>query len=188
MTRPGLTFAQRIIPPELVEHRGGLRFTVQEFTAIDLAADRGGEAIDRALRSRMVTLEGMYQALRLTPCRPGNRDRRLIMLDSRDEPWSAAERLAHRLFRSAGITGWRSNVPFRFEDRSYFLDMAFRNTPDVVEIDGRIHLTPGVFESDRLRGNDLVLAGKPTLHFTYRMLKDDERMVIDTTIRALALR
>jgi hypothetical protein len=40
MTRPGLTFAQRIIPPELVEHRGDLRFTVQEFTAIDLAADR----------------------------------------------------------------------------------------------------------------------------------------------------
>jgi very-short-patch-repair endonuclease len=66
--------------------------------------------------------------------------------------------------------------------------MAFRNKPVVVEIDGRIHLTPGVFESDRLRGNDLVLAGKPTLHFTYRMLKDDERMVIDTTIRALALR
>ena len=108
------------------------------------------------------------------------------MLDSRDEPWSAAERLAHRLFRSAGITGWRANVPFRFEDRSYFLDMAFRHKPVVVEIDGRIHLTPGSSRATTA-GNDLVLAGKHTLHFTYRMLQDDERTVIDTTIRALAL-
>jgi hypothetical protein len=185
--RGKLVIVQRDIPSELVEQRGGLRFTVPDFTAIDLARSLGGEVIDRALRSRMVTLAGMHHALELTPWRPGNKDRRAVLLDSRDEPWSAAERLAHRIFRNAGITGWKANVPFRFDGRNYFLDIAFRNKPLVVEIDGRIHLNPQIFESDRLRGNDLVLARKHTLHFTWRMLEHDPGMVANTTIRALSL-
>jgi very-short-patch-repair endonuclease len=185
ISRPGFAFSRRVIPPELVGHRAGLRFTVPELTAIDLVPTRGGDAIDRALRSRMATLPGMYDALALTPWRPGNQDRRLMLLDSRDEPWSGAERLAHRIFREAGITDWRANAPFQFDGRNYFLDMEFRRKPLVIEIDGRVHLEPAVFESDRVRGNDLVLGGRWVLHFTWLMLDRSPRGVIETTIRAL---
>jgi very-short-patch-repair endonuclease len=186
VTRPGFAFTQRVVPAELVREWGGLRVTVPAFTAIDLATERGGDAIDRVLRSRMTTLRGLYEALDLTGSRRGNHDRRLLLLDSKDEPWSAAERLAHRIFRGAGIRGWRANAPFRFEDRNYFLDMDFKGKPLVIEIDGRIHDREDVFETDRIRGNDLVLAGRWALHYTWRMLNDDPHMVIRTTIRALA--
>lgn len=185
VSRPGFDFVQRVIPPELVDERRGLRFTIPALTAIDLVPRHGGDAIDRALRSRMSTLGSMYEALGLTPSRRGNADRRLMLLDSRDEPWSAAERLAHRLFREAGITGWKANVPFSFDGRNYFLDIAFRRKPLVVEIDGRIHDQEDVFETDRMRGNDLVLAARWTLHFTWKMLDEDARMVLATTVRAL---
>lgn len=184
---PGFEFIERSVPPDLVGQRRGLRFTVPALTAIDLVPQRGGDAIDRALRSRMATLAGMYEALALTQSRRGNVDRRRMLLDSRDEPWSAAERLAHRLFRQAGITGWKANVPFQFDGRGYFLDMAFRRKPLVVEIDGRIHQREDLFETDRIRGNDLLLAGRWALHYTWRMLDDDPRMVIATTVRALDL-
>lgn len=187
VTRRGLVVVPRAIPPELVTSRGDLRFTVPDFTAVDLAGTRGGAAIDRALRSRMATLSGMHEALRLTPWRRNNPGRRLALLDSRDEPWTETERLTHRLFREAGITGWRANVPFYFEGRNYFLDIAFRNRPLVVEIDGRIHLSPEVFDTDRRRGNDLLLAGKHTLHFTDRMVLEEAPMVVQVTLRALEM-
>jgi very-short-patch-repair endonuclease len=187
MRRPGLTFVQRRLPAEFVQVRAGVRMTAPDLTAIDLSGTRGGEAIDRALRGRAVTLDRMRAALDLTPRRRGNRDRRAVLLDSRDEPWSAAERLAHQLFRKAGITDWRANVPFEFEGRRYYLDIAFRHKPLVIEIDGRIHLDSHVFESDRVRGNDLVLARKATLHFTWSMLATRPETVIDTTVRALDL-
>jgi very-short-patch-repair endonuclease len=108
-----------------------------------------------------------------------------MLLDSRDEPWSAAERLAHRVFRAGGLTGWQTNVPVRCGDRRYFLDVVFREARLVVEIDGRIHLLPDAFESDRQRGNDLLLAGWRVIHVTWRMLVDEPERVVAMIRRAL---
>jgi very-short-patch-repair endonuclease len=187
LSRPGFRFVTRSIPRELVMERGGIRFTVPALTALDQVAHRGGDGIDRALRSRMATLAAMRDAITVTPGRRGNLDRRIMLLDSRDEPWSAAERLAHRILRDGGITGWRTNVRVACPGGDYYVDIAFRDSRVAIEIDGREFHGPEQFEDDRHRGNELLLAGKLMLHFTWRMLTDEAAMVVRTTRRALEL-
>ena len=172
--RAGFLFRRSAVPPELVGERAGLRFTTPALTALDLCAASGGDSIDQALRTRAATLSGMWRALELTPGRPGNAARRRLLLDSRDAPWSAAERRAHRLLRAAGVTGWTANLPVTLEGHRYFLDIAFPGSRLVLEIDGRLHEDdPAVFENDRHRQNALVLDGWTVLRFTWRMLDAD---------------
>ena len=185
---PGFRAARWTVPPQLVHERDRLRLTVPALTALDLCGEVGGDGIDQALRTRTATLAGMHRALELTSGRHGNRDRRALLLDSRDEPWSGAERLFHRLLRRAGISGWTSNWPVRIEGRLYYLDVAFRSLRVAVEIDGRLHeRDPDVFENDRWRQNALVLDGWLVIRFTWRMLEDHPEQVLETLRRALAL-
>ena len=171
--QPGFRWQRRRVPVELVVERAGLRFTDPALTALELATPDSAEAVDVALRTRTATLAGMHEALRLSAHRPGNADRLRVLLDSRDEPWSEAERKAHRLLRAAGITGWRSNLPVVVAGRRYYLDIGFRSVRLALEIDGRLHEDdPDVCESDRWRQNALVHAGWRVLRFTWAMLRD----------------
>jgi very-short-patch-repair endonuclease len=156
-------------------------------TALDLVSRYGGDPIDRALRSRMTTLAGMQRAIDITPGRRGNSDRRQMLLDSRGEPWSEGERLAHRHLRAAGLTRWHANVPILCESTTYFQDIAMDDCPVVVEVDGKIHMRPDLFESDRRRGNYLLLAGKQVLHFTWRMVNDEPDWFVGMTRRAMEI-
>ena len=185
--QPGYVFTRRRIPPELIVEREGWRYTDPALTAIDLATFDCTDAIDIALRTRAATLAHMREALRRTPRRPGNCERTRLLLDSRDEPWSAAERKAHRLLRAAGIVGWRTNVPVVLSGQRYYLDVAFRAKKLAIEIDGRIHqLDRTVFESDRPRQNALMLAGWTVLRFTWRMIEDEPEAFVATVRTALA--
>lgn len=186
--KAGFRFHRGAIPPELIgTHRHGLRITAPALTTLDLVSQFGADVIDRALRSRQVTLEQLWNALAATRCRAGNFERRRHLLDSRDAPWSAAERLAHRLLRAAGISGWRSNFHLFYDGRDYYVDIAFPGRRLAVEIDGRLHETdPRIFEKDRYRQNALVAQGWTVLRFTYRMLVDDPEYVVRTIRRALA--
>ncbi|RYZ30404.1 MAG: DUF559 domain-containing protein, partial [Propionibacteriaceae bacterium] len=178
--RTGFRYVRRAVDPELVLEQGPLRMTVPALTALDLCAELGGDAIDHALRTRSATLDGMHRAMELTRKRRGNGDRRAMLLDSRDEPWSAAERVCHRLLRGAGITGWSSNHPVIAGGRLYYLDVAFPALGLVIEIDGRLHETDeDLFESDRWRQNALVLDGWMVLRFTWIMLRDHPAAVLE---------
>ena len=184
--QPGFCFSRRQVPPELVLRRGGLLVTDPSLTALDLCAAEGGDAIDRALRTRVATLDGLWEAFVLTGGRRGNGDRRALLLDSRDQPWSAAERLAHRLLRAAQVTGWKANRPVTLDGENYFLDIAFPDLRLVVEIDGRLHEDdPEVFENDRWRQNALVLDGWTVLRFTWLMLVDRPNVFVDRVRRAI---
>jgi very-short-patch-repair endonuclease len=186
--RAGFRFQRRAVPPELVLEQRGLRMSVPELTAVDLCGELGGEPIDQALRTRAATLKGMWEAFRLTAGRRGHGERRALLLDSRDEPWSEAERLCHRLLRGTGITGWKSNLPVRVEEQNFFLDVGFPAEKLVLEIDGRLHeLDKDVFENDRHRQNVLVLDGWTVLRFTWRMLLDRPDDVVARIRRALDL-
>ena len=187
LRRPGFRFVKRVVPRDLILDRAGIRLTMPALTALDQVPARGGEGIDRALRSRQATLAGLHQAMLLTPARRGNIDRRSMLLDSRDAPWSEAERLAHRILRDAGITGWSTNVRLDCPSATYFLDIAFDENPLCIEIDGREFHGAERFEDDRRRGNDLLLAGRRALHFTWRMLTQEPSRVVTTTRRALAI-
>jgi very-short-patch-repair endonuclease len=184
--RPGFAFHRRTIPPELVLTYQGLRLTTPALTAIELATEACADSIDVALRSRRATLAGMHEVLRLTPNRPGNLSRRRLLLDSRDEPWSAAERQAHRVLRRARIADWKSNWEVTVDGYTYFIDVAFRRLRLAVEVDGRIHETnEDLFESDRRRQNALVLTGWRVLRFTWPMLRDEPEAVVATIRQAL---
>ena len=182
----GFGFSLRRLPPELITTRLGLRCTVPALTALDLCPSLGADAIDAALRSRTTSLAAMHEALQLTSNRRGNEQRRRLLLDSRDEPWSWAERQAHHLFRAEGITGWVANHPLPLLGVTYYLDLAFPKIKLALEIDGwTYHSSPSAFERDRWRQNDLVLAGWRVLRFTPLMLTETPQAVVATVKRAV---
>jgi very-short-patch-repair endonuclease len=169
----GFAFTRRRIPPELVEEHDGLRFTSPALTAIDLSTFACTDGIDRVLLRRAATLPMMHEALARTANRIGNPERLRLLLDSRDLPWSAAERLAHNLLRRAGIRGWKANLPVFLEGSWYYVDIAFRRLKVAIEIDGRLHEDDeDLFQSDRWRQNALVRDGWRVLRFTWEMLCD----------------
>lgn len=186
--QPGYAFSRGLIPPELVWSRHGLRLASPALTALDLCETLGGGAIDHALRTRSTTLELMRRALALTLSRTGNPVRRQLLLDSRDEPWSEAERRFHRLLRAAGITGWSANRPLDLGALVVYPDVVFRQLKLVVEIDGReFHSDKEVFESDRQRQNALVLHGWRVLRVTWRMIEDEPDQIIAMVREAIAI-
>lgn len=178
-SRPGYVLTRRVVPFDLVVEQGGLRYASPALTAVDLATATWAEPIDRALRSRTATLAGMHEALLATSWRSGNLARHRLLLDSRDEPWSEAERRVHRLLRSAGLRGWRANRPVVVAGQRYFIDVAFGGRKLAIEIDGRLHeLNDDVFESDRWRQNALVRAGWRVLRFTWTMIVQHPELVV----------
>jgi very-short-patch-repair endonuclease len=175
----GFSFCRRRIPPELVVTRSGLRYSAPALTATDLSTFSCSDAIDRALRTRTATLPGMYDALAKTRNRIGNPERARLLLDSRDLPWSAAERLGHRILRRAGIRGWQANLPVFLGGQLYYIDVGFLRPKVAVEIDGRLHEEDeDLFQSDRWRQNALVADGWRVLRFTWDMLKDHPETVV----------
>jgi very-short-patch-repair endonuclease len=186
--QPGYCFTRRRIPPELVVSRAGLRLTSPALTALDLCATVGGEAIDQALRTRATTLAHLLRAMELTAARVGNPSRRQLLLDSRAEPWSEAERSIHRLMRAAGITGWEANKPVVLRDLTFYVDIIFRKLKLVIEIDGRLYHTGAeVFETDRRRQNLLVLDGWCVLRFTWTMIEEHPDEVIAMVKEAIEM-
>ena len=184
--QPGFLFNRRYIPAEMIIERAGLRYSVPALTAIDLATFECSDAIDIALRTRAATLAGMYEALRMTPHRAGNRERLQLLIDSRSEPWSAAERLSHRLLRAEQIKGWETNLPVRVDGRVFYIDIAFKPQKLAIEIDGRLHETDeDLFESDRWRQNALVADGWRVLRFTVAMLRDHPEVFVAAILDAL---
>lgn len=181
----GYRFERRRIDPEDIVERPGLRVTSPALTVLDLCGALGGEAVDTALRTRSVSLEGLHRTLERQGRRRGNRLRRELLDDSRDEPWSEAERRAHRLLRDAGILGWVTNHPVLIAGARYFLDIAFPASMLALEIDGRIHDRFDAFEHDRARQNDLVLHGWRVLRFTWTMLVERPLAVLLAVQQAL---
>lgn len=183
----GYRFHQRHIDPDHIVQFGELRLTAPALTAIDLVDELGGDAIDTCLRSRSARLEDLWVAFKAHADRPGNASRRWMLIDSRDKPWSAAERLSHRILRAARVRGWTANHRVTVNGSRYFIDIAFHAARLAVEIDGRLHEDdPLVFETDRYRQNGLVRAGWRVLRFTYAMLVNEPDYVIATILAELA--
>ena len=181
----GFDFVRRKVPDDLVTDVDGVRMTVPALTALDLCLEIGGDGIDEVLRRGKSTLDEMHDALRMIRNQRGNEERRQFLLESSEEPWSAAERLFHRLLREAGITGWRGNVTLIIDDKKYVVDVLFREHRLAIEIDGRLFHGDARFEIDRRRQNALVLSGWRVLRFTWRMLEQVPGWVLQVVERAL---
>ena len=184
------TKAHRKIPQELVVHRGPIRITCPALTAVDLAACAvGGNAIDEALRTGAATLEQLWAAFAAQPDRPGNSVRRMLLVDSRDSPWSEGERELHRVLRAGGITGWRTNQSIKIGRKEYRGDVLFEKLKVIAEVDGwEYHGTRDAFENDRRRRNELEAAGYLVLNFTWLQVTRSPDWVVDCIRRALRRR
>ncbi len=181
---PGYRFCRRSIDPDHVVFIGEVRAAAPALAAVDLAGTHGGDAIDTCLRSRRARLPDLWAAVRAHPNRPGNAEVARLLRESRDTPWSAAERRTHKLLRQHRIRGWKANHPVRVGGKQYFIDIAFPGARLAIEIDGRFHEDDhDVFEQDRVRQNALVRAGWRVLRFTYSMLVNDPGYVV-AAIRA----
>jgi len=149
---PGFAWQRRTIPPDLTIDREQLRIARPAVSVLDLVPVLGGAVIDEALRRRMVTLHERQTALEQLPFRALNVQRRMLLDDSRDEPWSEPERDAHRLLRAAGFTGFRTNHPIDVKGVRYWVDIAFLRERVVIEIDGwKFHKSRQSFGADRWR-------------------------------------
>lgn len=144
----------RATPASMTVH-----LTSPAVTAIDLARERGSDAIDNALRHgvSLADLQAVLDRRRL----PGNAELRRILRDSRDEPWSAAERVAQRALRDHGLEGWLANrAVARTPTRFAYPDVAFDDLLLAIEIDGYEHHGGlAAFLSDRERDLDLTQLG-----------------------------
>lgn len=197
--RAGCRWLRGRPPPELVDDHDGIRLTTPALTALDLVDRHGGDIIDRVLRSG-VGLGRLWEALSLTRQRPGNRRRRQLLVDSRDEPWSELERKAHRLLRDAGLTGWHSNHPIVVAARCaadgvelpecrYLGDVVWVRERLIVEFDGwTFHSGQESFHSDRWRDARLHDAGWMVLRFTASHVDDTPDEVIEVISSVLRQR
>ncbi|WP_051215226.1 endonuclease domain-containing protein [Granulicoccus phenolivorans] len=179
---------QRSVPLDFLAE-GPLRFTTPAYTAVDLIPDLGGSVVDEVLR-HSGTQQGaaararMWEALAAMPGRRHNLLRRQILEDSRDRPWSEAERRLHRILRAAGITGWRTNV--RVLEQGWIVDLVFPQWRIAIEIDGwQYHSSHAAFLADRAKSNDLAVAGWLVLRLTWEDLAE---RALPWIRQALALR
>lgn len=183
---PGFSFEERRIPLDLTVDRAGLRLACPALSVLDLVPSLGGTVIDEALRRKAATLSQLWRAFRLTPGRAHNAVRRGLLHDSRDEPWSEAEREAHRMLRAAGLTGWRTNFPIRINGVTFFVDIAFPAQRLVIEIDGwEHHGTRAAFVKDRWRYARLGAANWTVLPIPAVSVMDDPDDVVEVVRAAL---
>lgn len=179
--RAGTRLRRRDLDPTDVVCRRGLRVTATPLTAVEAAVRgyRSRAVMDRALQ-RDVELRQLWEAHLRNKGRHGSPAARALLQAASDGSRSEAERLLIKLLRSAGITGWRSNVRVG----GYVVDVLFRTEKVVIEVDGwAFHSDQEVFQSDRERQNTIALRGLQVLRFTWLDLTQYPDRVI-ATIRA----
>lgn len=185
----GFHWERRMLSPDLVTERDGIRFVHPAVSVLDLIPVLGGAAIDEALRRRVVSLDELWHALRAQPGRPGNLGCARLLHESRAEPWSPPERKAHVLLRAARIHGWRANHRIVIDGVAHWVDIAFPKERLVIEIDGwTYHGSQASFVADRWRYARLAANGWPVLAFAASALDDEPDEFIRMVQVALARR
>lgn len=151
---PGYAWTKARFPEELLVATSGGRIAGVALSVLQLTEVLGGDAIDEALRRRVCTLDELWDCHHLLAGRRGTRERLELLEDSRDEPWSPAERRFHRHYRAVGCrVQHATNHPVTIEGAQVFLDLAIPDLELSFEIDGyETHGGREAFEWDRDRG------------------------------------
>lgn len=136
---------------------------VSVVTAALAAIEAGPDVVDFALRERKTTLDELSAAFEATKRWRGSIDRRRLVEESSDNPWSAAERQLHRMLRDAGLANWRGNWP----SGDHTVEIAFVEQRLALEVDGRQFHGEANFDlprtSDRDRAPRLGTDRRPAL-------------------------
>lgn len=184
--RPGYRFIRRHVWANDIIEQDGIRVTTAALTALDLARERGAQPLDDALRLG-VPLEDLREAYDRYPGRRGNTRLRALLLDSRDRPWSEAERAAHRALREAGLEAWFGNYRVTVGGHTYHVDIAFPEARLAIEIDGRaFHAGWDQRIADSARDRALVAEGWRVLRFPAVVVLSDPEVFLKDVSGALA--
>lgn len=126
----------------------------------------------------------MWDAVSTMRGRRSTEERRRVLTECRNLPWSEAERELHNLLRSNGIGGWVGNHRIKAED-TWILDVAFPQEQVALEYDSReFHTSASAFERDRLKVNQLQDIDWNVFLVTAQMLAQ-ETAVLGWVTRAL---
>jgi very-short-patch-repair endonuclease len=181
---PGVAVRRRDLDPADVTQFRGLRLTGQALTALETAIGMpdGSAFLDRALQ-KYVPFRDAYLAYCRNMGARGFARVAALLTAAADRADSAAERILIKILRDAGITGWRTGVPFG----AWKIDIAFPDIRLAVEIDSWAwHTDVQRFRADRHKGNALVRAGWTVLRFTWHDLTNRPGYVL-AQIRAALL-
>lgn len=168
----------RRIPNESRVLWSGLALPSPAYLAVEAASHDEGRLAERMLRERIVTPGALVDALAWFGHVPGTAIRRQVVRNSADNPWSGGERALQSLLREAGIGGWVANRPVWVAGRCYFPDVLFEAERLILEFDGyEFHSSRAAFEADRIRMNELHLAGYLVLRYTWERLADPAALI-----------
>ena len=178
------------------ESSRGLAITAPTRTLIDLAGhislDEAHAALDSMLRDGLSTEDFLHR--RIHDLRGRGRYGIPLLLEAVERSESGRgchswlEREYQRLLQSARLPApVTQQVMGRRGAKLIRVDFSFPDTPVIVEVLGyRWHRTTAQMAVDAARMNELVLAGKVPLQFTYDQIVGTPELVVDSTRRALA--
>lgn len=181
-----------LVPPADIVSINGLTVTIRLRTAVDVAhflpAPTAQDLIDRLLVRDVIDLESLNQAVE-SSTRYGSKQARQLVRQAADLAASHAERLCHRVLRSASLTNFEANVVVAGIDGSYKVDLAFINERVVIEIQGwAFHQDPDQRRADDAKAIDLQLAGWVVIRLTWQDLTSRPAWVVGTVRAALTRR
>jgi very-short-patch-repair endonuclease len=190
-TRLPSTLVRRALPDNArLIRRDGLPVTHPALTLshclrfLPLAIAR--DILDRSQQTGGPPLAAVAQQLQ--PRGPGTAQARQL-LSAADGSRFAAERLAVRLLREAGVSGFRVNARVNLDGLVAVIDIAFIELGIAIEIDGfAFHTDPQRFTQDRRRQNALTRAGWLVLRFTWADLTERPHDVVRLVREAVASR
>lgn len=165
---PGTTVRRRDLDTRDRLQVDGLWLPDLPLTALETAVriPDGSVFLDRALQKH-VAFPRVYRAYCRNLGTHGGAAIGRLLVAAADRGDSAAERLAIRLLRDAGITGWEHGLPFG----RWAIDIAFPSARVAVEVDGWAwHTDVDRFRADRHKGNALVRERWDLLRFTWHDL------------------
>jgi very-short-patch-repair endonuclease len=168
----GITIRRGPVDDADIVLRDGVLLTSRPCTIVDclrvMPFRTGVDLVDRALQRRWLTFDDLVGRTQQLTGQPGVKTLVRHIRLARPGTRSEAERTMARLFRRAGLTGWKANFGL---DGVGVLDFAFIRQRVAIEIDGRAwHSAGDRFQSDRNRQNRLILLGWTVLRFTWEDL------------------
>lgn len=170
----------------------GLRTTTRLRTAVDVAhmlpIAIAQPVLDRMLVLERVTLVELTDAIAASR-RTGSAQARRLVTSANDMAAAESERMARRLFRHAGLTGWVSNYSVTVGGGTLKVDLALRHLRIAVEVKGwTFHSMIDRAKSDDQRIADLTIAGWIVIPVGWLELVTNPEGVIARVRAAIAAR